>query len=212
MAASDAVGGGFTPAYLAARSGATRPRATPADAFAAACETYLSGERLDMGELAAKLGVGRSTLYRWCGDRERLLSDVIWSVTEEVTRGFQAATGQLRGTDRVRHGVGLFMEYVAKEPALRALLRNETHTALRLVTARGDGRSLHDRLVAQLARQIKAENEREDMHLRASPELVASTIVRVMEGFIYNDAIAAVEPQVERAAAIVALLLESRPT
>jgi hypothetical protein len=33
--------------------------------------------------------------------------------------------------------------------------------------------------------------------------------VRVTEGFIYNDAIVAIEPEVERAASIVALLLDS---
>lgn len=33
-------------------------------------------------------------------------------------------------------------------------------------------------------------------------------VVRITEGFIYNDAIVAVEPEVERAASIVALLLE----
>jgi hypothetical protein len=31
--------------------------------------------------------------------------------------------------------------------------------------------------------------------------------VRITEGFIYNDAIAAVEPAIERAEAVVALLL-----
>jgi hypothetical protein len=36
-------------------------------AFAAAREVYLSGRRLDMRDLAARLGVGRTTLYRWCG-------------------------------------------------------------------------------------------------------------------------------------------------
>lgn len=160
-----------------------------------------------MRDLAAKLGVGRTTLYRWCGDREQLLSDVIWSVTEELIQGFYAATGELRGKQRLREGVRLFMEFAAQDEALRAFLRNETHAALRLMTVRGSGRTQHDRLVAELTRLIKDENEREDMQLRAAPELVAFTIVRVMEGFLYNDAIAAVEPQLEQAMEVLEFLL-----
>lgn len=202
MAVANTAELGFTPAYIAARSGETQPRATPADAFAAAREIYLSGERLDMRELAAKLGVARTTLYRWCGDREQLLADVVWSVTEELIGGFEAATLELRGRERLRQGVRLFMQFSAQEPALRALLKNETHAAMRLMSG------IHSaRLVAELARLINEENEREDMQLRASPELVAFTIVRVMEGFIYNEAIAAVEPRLEEAMEVLDFLL-----
>jgi hypothetical protein len=74
------------------------------------------------------------------------------------------------------------------------------------MTARGTGRSQHDRLVAELTRLIK-ENDRQDLQLRAAPELVAFTIVRVMEGFIYNDAIAAVEPRLEEAMEVLDFLL-----
>jgi AcrR family transcriptional regulator len=206
-ATATAQAGTFTPAYLAARSAERKSRVTPADAFAAAREVYLAGERLDMRDLAEKLGVGRTTLYRWCGDREQLLSDVIWSVTEDLIRGFEASTSEVRGRERLRLGIRLFLEHAAQDAALHAFLRNETHAALRLMTGRGNGRTQHDRLVAELARLIKQENEREDMQLRAAPELVASTIVRVMEGFIYNDAIAAVEPQLDDALEVLDFLL-----
>jgi hypothetical protein len=42
---------------------------------------------------------------------------------------------------------------------------------------------------------------------RADPDALAYAVVRITEGFIYNDAILAVEPAVDEAAAIVALLL-----
>jgi tetracycline repressor-like protein len=53
------------------------------------------------------------------------------------------------------------------------------------------------RLVAELARLIEEAVQRGEMKLRARPKLVATTIVRLMEGFIYNDAIAAVEPRLD---------------
>jgi AcrR family transcriptional regulator len=197
----------FTPAYIAARSGKPEHRVTPADAFAAARDVYFAGERLDMRELAARLGVGRTTLYRWCGDRQQLLTDVIWSVTEDRIRAFEEATEDLRGRARLREGVRLFMEASAHDPALHALFRNERHGALRLMTVEGDGRTHHDRLIAELTMLLVQECEREDMELRASPRLVATTIVRVMEGFIYNNAIAEVEPRLEEASEVLDFLL-----
>src|SRR4028119_1117642 len=43
-----------------------------------------AGERLEMGALAAELGVNRVTLYRWVGSRERLLVEVLWSMADEA--------------------------------------------------------------------------------------------------------------------------------
>lgn len=70
-----------TAAFAQAMAGADRVvhRATPAEAFARAREIFRAGQRLDMVSLAADLGVGRATLYRWTGDRERLLADVAFA-------------------------------------------------------------------------------------------------------------------------------------
>ena len=57
-------------------------RPTPEAAYDAATRTYLVVRRLDMRELAAEIGVARNTLYRWTGGRERLLQDVICSLSE----------------------------------------------------------------------------------------------------------------------------------
>lgn len=195
------------PELPAARPHEAQTRVRSTDARAAARDVYLSGRRLDMLGLSRKLGVGRTTLYRWCGHRERLLSDVIWSVTEDRIHAFETATVGLQGKERLREGIRLFMESAANDPALHAFLRNETHAALRLMTTSGAGDTQHDRLVAELARLIREENEREDMHLRAEPEVVAMTLVRVMEAFIYNDTIARVEPRIDEAMKVLDFLL-----
>ena len=197
----------ITPQVPAADPREAHARVTPAAAHEAAREVFLSGRRLDMLELSRRLGVGRTTLYRWCGHRERLLSDVIWSLTEERIHAFEAATVGLRGKERLREGIRLLMESAAHDPALHAFLRNETHAALRLMTAPGAGDTLHDRLIAELSRLIREENERTDLHLRAEPEVVAMTIVRVMEAFIYNDTIARVEPRIDEAMRVLDFLL-----
>jgi hypothetical protein len=66
------------------------------------------------------------------------------------------------------------------------------------MTQNRGGRSQHDRLVAELARLIEEEGQRADLHLGAPADLVAYTVIRVMAGFVYNDAIAAVQPQLDR--------------
>lgn len=190
-----------------ARAGRSRLSASPEDAFAAARATYLAGRRLDMRELAAGLGVSRTTLYRWCGDREQLLTDVIWSVTAEAISQFESATSELRGRLRLRTGVELFLQFVATDNALQAFIANETHAALRLMTTDRQGNGYQDRLVAELTRLIAEENEREDMQLGAAPELAAYTIVRVLTGFVYNDSIAAVEPQLDKAMEVLDFIL-----
>lgn len=181
-------------------------RATPAAAFRAARRTYLRGERLDMQRLAADLGISRATLYRWTGQRDQLLGDVLWSLSDDIfeqaKRDHSKHTGAKRLLAIFRQHVGAL---VAAEP-LEVFLKQETHAALRILTSRSGG--VQPRTVSRLAALYREEAELGPFRPRADVTSLAYAVVRVTEGFIYNDAILAVEPQVERAASIVALLLE----
>jgi len=60
----------------------SRRRGRPAtasrdDVLAAVTELYLEGQRVDITVVAARLGLGRATIYRWFGSREALLGEVI---------------------------------------------------------------------------------------------------------------------------------------
>ena len=57
--------------------GTGAPVAIPGPIFAAAVDTFLAGQRLDMRSLARRVGVGRATLYRRAGNREQLLDQVL---------------------------------------------------------------------------------------------------------------------------------------
>src|SRR5215471_10310733 len=65
-------------ARLIVPGGAAAPAGIPAEIFAAAVDTFSAGQRLDMRSLARRLGVGRATLYRRAGNRERLLDELLW--------------------------------------------------------------------------------------------------------------------------------------
>src|SRR5690349_14579258 len=119
---------------------------TRQDALVLATRTYLAGERLDMRELAGSLSISRNTLYRWTGGREQLLQDVIWALSEKAIADIWASTSRRRGASRLREALRLYLQTIVESEPLHAFLRNETHAALRLLTARGP---FQDRLVAE---------------------------------------------------------------
>lgn len=181
-------------------------RATPAAAFRAARRMYLRGERLDMQRLASELDVSRATLYRWTGHRDQLLSDVLWSLSDDLFEQAKADNPRHTGAKRL---LAIFRQHVGALVVARPLhvfLQQETNAALRILTSRDGG--VQGRTVAKLAELYREEQEAGAFKPRADVTSLAYAVVRVTEGFIYNDAIVAVEPEVERAASVVALLLE----
>ena len=195
-------------AYRASRSlapGQTAASATPAAAFRVARRRFLAGERLDMRALALELGVSRQTLYRWTGSREELLADVLFSLSDASFEEAKRATAELTGAQRLlavfRHHVAAIVSSVP----LQAFVRRETHLALRILTSR-DG-SVNARTIARLAALYRSEQEAGHFTPPADIDTLAFAVVCLTESFIYNDARGAVEPEVERAAAVVALLL-----
>lgn len=183
-----------------------RASTTPAAAFRAARRMYLGGQRVDMQGLARELGISRTTLYRWSGQREQLLADVVWSLSddlfEQAKRDHPRHTGTKRLLAIFRQHVGAL---VVAEP-LHAFLRQETQAALRILTSPMGG--VQPRTVWKLAELYREEERAGSFQPRIDPHTLAYAVVRVTEGFIYNDALLTIEPEVERAARIVSLLLE----
>jgi AcrR family transcriptional regulator len=180
-------------------------RPTPEAAYDAATRTYLAGRRLDMRELAAEIGVARNTLYRWTGGRERLLQDVIWSLSEAAIDEIWAATRRRRGTSRLVEALRRYLVTIVESDALQSFLRNETYVALRLLTSHGP---FQDRLVAKVKELVDEEAARGTFTPRADTELLAYAAVRTLEGFVYNDTVVRSEPEVDRALQVIRLLME----
>jgi AcrR family transcriptional regulator len=157
-----------------------------------------------MRALAHELGIHRATLYRWTGGREDLLGDVIWSLAEELWRDALARAGG-RGVVRVMAVVERLMSTLARAEALRRFLEADAQVALRVLTTRG-GR-VEGRLVASTVALFREEQERGALVLRLEPEVIAYAAVRVVESFLYNDVICALEPDVDHACAVVRILL-----
>ena len=181
-------------------------RATPNDALEAARRTFLSGNRLDMGRLAAELGISRATLYRWTGPREQLLGDAIVSLSEVMFGRAMEETSDLRGVERILAHFRRFVGWIVHDKALGTFIRNETEAAIRILTSRGG--VVQPRMVGLLQGLLEEEREKGAFSPRVEIPLLAYAMVRVTEGFIYHDEIAAVAPEVDAAARVVELMLE----
>jgi AcrR family transcriptional regulator len=186
----------------AASSRRGRPAAASrADVLASARRRYLDGERVDVRAIAAELGLGRATVYRWFGSRDRLLGEVIAREAEEY---FAAVRTRVKGRgapalletfDRINRGL-------ARSTALRRFLEQEREAALRLLTS-SDG-VVQPASVAAIAALIEAEETYEPP---VDPATLAYAIVRLAEAFIYNDAVVGIRGDVEGLRQVEAALL-----
>jgi AcrR family transcriptional regulator len=167
-------------------------------------EQYLTGERVDVTVVAARLGLGRATIYRWFGSREVLLGHVIAEELEllvarkrcEVRR--RGAPGLLEVFDRINRTL-------TRSRALRTLLEQERDSAMRLLTSSGG--LVQPRAVACVKALIDAEAEAGRYEPPADPGTLAYAVVRLCEAFLYNDAAIGIRGDYERLREVQGALL-----
>ncbi|GAB2505847.1 QsdR family transcriptional regulator [Nocardia heshunensis] len=165
---------------------------------------FLLGDRLDMQKLAAELGVDRSTLFRWVGNRDQLLATILWSLAEPTHRAAVAATDR-RGAARIADVTGTFAQALIDAPFFRIYLRREPERALRLLTTK-DSPVQHE-IVAAIERLVQQELDRGHLIHPMSAHDLAYLIARIAESFIYADLITGEDPDATKAAIAVAALL-----
>lgn len=157
-----------------------------------------------MQVLAASLGIDRTTLFRWVGSRDALLSEVI---TRLGVRTLARARSQCTVTDSTRMAeiMGEFAAMVIAAPFFRAYLEREGPRALRLLTTKaGDFQSHMTSAVEEL---LATEY---DMSLLSQPMAthdLAYLMMRVVESFVYTDLITGEKPNPANARAAMLLLL-----
>jgi AcrR family transcriptional regulator len=194
-----------TPALREAMATAPIPvRPTPGAAFALARDWVRTGRRLDMAGLAGELGVSRNTLYRWTGDRDRLLADVVWADLElMLDASWSVADGG--GAQRLQHAGAAFIDAVAQRSAVRTLLANEGSSGLRLLT--DPAGPIRPRIVARVAGVIEEEVRAGRYAPPASPTVLADGVVSLGERFLHHGGDPVLNPDPETAKAIISLLL-----
>ena len=185
--------------------GLDRPTSVPDDIFEAALATFLAERRLDMRALAGELGISRATLYRRVGGRDHLLGQVMWFLTRiAIVRALEQAD-RLTGKERVLTVVDSLMRFMDGRPALRRLLDAEPEAALRILTSKHG--PIQAGIIEALERLIREEVDAGNLETTIEPATLAYVIVRVGESFLYADAIASGDPDMDQAAEVMSHLL-----
>jgi AcrR family transcriptional regulator len=183
------------------------PAASREDVLAAALERYLHGRRIDVQAIAAELGLGRTTVYRWFGSREGLVGETVAQAAEPLfARARADATGTggnalLDTFDRINRGL-------EAAPALRSFLDLERN-GLRILTSSSG--IVHRRAVAKIQGFVEDEVRAGTYRPPVDPATLAYAIVRLAEAFLFNDVTPALRGDVERLREIEAALLGVRP-
>jgi AcrR family transcriptional regulator len=121
------------PETTTARTRFRRP--TRDDAVELARRKFLAGERVEMRVLAGELDIGRTTLYRWVGEREQLLEEVFASLVDDW---FSEVLPQAEGTgrDRLIDVMRRFLEFAAAFDPLSEFAEREPALTMRLLLDR----------------------------------------------------------------------------
>jgi AcrR family transcriptional regulator len=186
-----------------------RPRGRPAaasreDVLDAGLHRYLRGDRVDVQAIAAELGLGRATIYRWFGSREKLLGEVIIRATEPVlTEARSGLAG--KGGPGLLDTFDRFNRALADAPALRAFVEQERDASLRII-ASGAG-IVQPRIVELITALITEEVEAGTYESQVEPSVLGFAIVKLAQAFLFNDAAVGIRGDVDRLREVEASLL-----
>jgi AcrR family transcriptional regulator len=196
-----------------ARPDTVRPRGRPAAAtreqvLDAAMHRYLRGRRMDVQAIAAELGLGRATIYRWFGSREDLIGEVLVRAAEPLLEEARAGA-RGRGGAALLDTFDRFNRSLAEAPALRTFVEQERDAALRIISS-GAGK-VQPRIVAMINDVIGEEVRAGRYEPPVEPSTLAYAIVRLAEAFLFNDAVAGMRGEVDRLRDVEAALLGVTP-
>ncbi len=169
-------------------------KATPAEALRRARRHWLKGERIHLASLAAELNIGRATLFRWVGNKDLLLGEVLWSLYEPLRLEAMAATPG----DGVDFVVGVY-RYINSRllhaGPLRQFIHQDPEYALRILTSSQS--TLHSRTVEANKRTLAHQVEQGHLQPPLNIDSLSYFMVRLAESCLYGDIICGREPREE---------------
>ena len=179
------------------------PAASRADVLTAGMYRFLRGRRIDVREIAAELGLGRTTIYRWFGSREGLIGEVLADAGEPLLNEARAEA-EGRGGRALLDTFDRLNRKLVDAPALLRFVEQERDAALRILTMDGVPQR---RMVGNITRLIETEVHRGAYEPPVEPATLAYAIVKLAEAFLFNDAAAGMRGDVDRLRDVEAALL-----
>jgi AcrR family transcriptional regulator len=182
--------------------------ATALDAFRAARQKFLRGERVDMQVLASELGVGRATLYRWVGSRELLLGEVLWSFTEATLDRLRAEATKRHPGDGIAWFMYIYEQYgidIVGFTPLRAWIDSEPELAMRVMTSKHAQQQR--RVIAAYEDILREAIDDHGLQIRLEVHTLAYVLVRLGESYLWTDLITGEEPDLHQAHEVARVLI-----
>jgi AcrR family transcriptional regulator len=188
-------------AGIAGRAG----EVTRADVIREGRRRFLRGERIDLVAIAEELGIARATLYRWLGDRDRIVGHVLLSLAED-TLDAAIARPRPRGAAGVAEAIVTMLRDISAHSGLRAYIAFDAQRAMTVLTGRGS--VVAAGLAARLESLVLAECP-QAVGADVSVDDLTYALLRVGEAYCYADVIVGRDVDVDRARPLFLRLLEA---
>jgi AcrR family transcriptional regulator len=174
-------------------------------AFRLARRRFVACERIDMQTLANELGVDRSTLFRWVGNRDQLIAAIIVSMVEPAILAGDRES-ELFGGKRIAIAAYHYAQEILRSEFFQTYLQRESDRAIRLLTSRAS--PVQAEVVRVFERMVEQERDRGNLQHALSSHQLAYLIARIIESFIYADIITGDTPDADKIKMSVAALLQ----
>lgn len=184
------------------------PGATREEVVALAREHFLESRRIDVQAIAQECGLARTTMYRWFGSRQALLSEAMLGVFEARIADARAVVPG-HGAPALLDTVNLIYRGLVVAPHLRSFISRERQVALRVITSSTG--QVHPRTVELITEMIDAEVERGDYEAATDTRTLAYVLVRLAEAMLFNYETDAIPKDMQSMREVQAALLGASP-
>lgn len=170
---------------------------------------FMSGKRVDVQAIATDLSVGRTTIHRWFGGREGLVQEILLTQFGAVFDHALAVSPWPPCPQRVLDTLSTANRTLAASEPLKRFLAEEQALALRLITLSTGviHLSVTGRVQALLEDAMRGANWQPTLEVG----LLAYSLVRISEAFLYQDAMVGPHGNVEHLNEVTAALLGVAP-
>jgi AcrR family transcriptional regulator len=164
----------------------------------------LRGELPEMATVAARSGVGRTSLYRWFGGRDALIGEVLSRYLEStIEHGYRKA--RVRGGLRVARAIETLIRDSAAHEPLLGLLRSQPQVMLKIIMTPSG--SVHARSIAAVQELIERERRAGRYRPILDAGSLAFILVQTGQWFMWARAATGAPPDVEETVRVTNALL-----
>lgn len=195
---------GVTTASRTSRPPGRPASATREEVVALARQAFLAGERVDVQAIAAQLKLSRASIYRWFGSRDGVLGAVLSGEFESLIERADARRKDT-GARRILAVLDRVNRWMAGNEPFRRYFENEPLAGLRILTS-SDG-PVQPRVLTAVEKLITRAEEQDGYAPQLERPLLAYSLVRLGEAFLYHDNVTGLRGDVDRLHQVQAALL-----